>query len=131
MPLPRAVARFNRRATNRVLGPLAPYLPTFGVVEHRGRKSGRLYRTPINIFPRPGGCTIVLTYGPQSDWVQNVLAAGGCHVETGGRRLRLVNPRVVHDETRRLAPRFARPIGRLAGIADFLLLDSDPAPPRR
>src|SRR5579884_2452323 len=98
MPLPRAVARFNRVATNRVLGPLARYLPTFGVVEHRGRKSGRLYRTPVNLFARPGGCTIVLTYGPSSDWVRNVLAAGGCRIETRGRTLAFANPRLVHDE---------------------------------
>src|SRR5579864_7093018 len=48
MPLPRSVARFNRRATNRLLGPLVPYLPTFCFVIHTGRKTGRQYRTAVN-----------------------------------------------------------------------------------
>jgi deazaflavin-dependent oxidoreductase (nitroreductase family) len=123
MPLPRAVARFNRRATNRLLGPLAPHLPTFGIVVHRGRKSGRVYRTPVNHFPRPGGFTIALTYGPRSDWVRNVLAEGGCTLETRGRTLRLTRPRVVRDEELRAIPAPLRVIGRLAGVFDFLVLD--------
>ncbi len=68
IPLPRSVARFNRRVTNRVLGPLAPRLPGFGVVVHRGRRSGRAYRTPVNVFARPGGVVVALAYGPNSDW---------------------------------------------------------------
>ena len=72
MPLPRSVARFNRHATNRVLGPLAHFLPHFGVVIHRGRRSGREYRTPVNVFRRRGELLVALTYGPESDWVRNV-----------------------------------------------------------
>jgi hypothetical protein len=55
MPLPRSVARFNRRVTNRLIGPLASYLPYFGVVVHTGRRTHHSYRTPVNIFPRAGG----------------------------------------------------------------------------
>jgi len=120
MPLPRSIARFNRYVTNRVLGPLAPYLPAFGVVVHRGRKSGRWYRTPVNVFRRPGGYVVALTYGPDADWVRNVLAAGGAVLETRGRRLRLTRPRLVHDESRRAVPPPLRPLGRLGRVADFL-----------
>jgi deazaflavin-dependent oxidoreductase (nitroreductase family) len=127
MPLPRSVARFNRHVTNRVLGPLARYLPAFGVVVHRGRRSGRDYRTPVNVFHRPGGLVIALTYGPDADWVRNVLAADGCMVETGGHKLRLRSPHLIHDELRRCMPGALRPIGRVAGVSDFLdltLVDS-------
>jgi hypothetical protein len=55
MPLPRSVARFNRRVTNQITGPLAPYAPGFGVIIHTGRKSGRQNRTPVNVFRSPGG----------------------------------------------------------------------------
>src|SRR5262245_40982263 len=113
MPLPRSVARFNRRVTNRVLGPLAPHLPNFAVVVHRGRRSGRLHRTPVNCFPRPGGCVVALTYGPTSDWVRNVLANGGCVLETGGRALAMTRPRVVHDEQRQ---RWAAPVRVILGV---------------
>lgn len=122
MPLPRAVARFNRRLTNRLLGPLAAYLPAFGVVIHRGRRSGRTYRTPVNVFRRPGGFIVALTYGPESDWVRNVLAAGGCTLETRGRTVRLRSPRLIHDETHRSVPQVLRPVGRLGHVDDFLEL---------
>jgi deazaflavin-dependent oxidoreductase (nitroreductase family) len=122
MPLPRFVARFNRRVTNRVLAPLALHLPMFGVVLHRGRRSGRAYRTPVNLFRRPGGVVIALTYGPDSDWVRNVLAADGCTVETRGHTLQLRSPRLIHDERRRCMPPVLRPIGRLGGVSDFLEL---------
>jgi deazaflavin-dependent oxidoreductase (nitroreductase family) len=124
MPLPRAIARFNRHVTNRLLGPLAPYLPGFGVVVHTGRKSHRVYRTPVNVFRRPGGYVIALTYGPDSDWVHNVLADGGAVLETGGRTLRLTHPRLVHDETRRAVPPILRLAGALGHVADFLYLDT-------
>jgi deazaflavin-dependent oxidoreductase (nitroreductase family) len=123
MPLPRSVARFNRRATNRVLGPLARYLPTFAVVVHCGRASGQLYRTPVNVFPRPGGCVVALTYGPESDWVKNVLTAGGCTIETRGRTLAMTRPRLVHDEQRRALPPFVRLVVGRADVSDFLELD--------
>jgi hypothetical protein len=51
MVLGRRIAIFNRHVTNRVLGPVAPWLPGFGIVVHTGRKSGRTYRTPVNVFP--------------------------------------------------------------------------------
>ena len=122
MPLPRSVARFNRLVTNRILGPLARYLPHFGVVVHRGRKTGRRYRTPVNVFPRPGGYVIALTYGRRSEWVRNVLAAGGCVLESRGRSLRLTRPRLVHDERRRAVPAPLRVIGALGHVDDFLEL---------
>lgn len=127
MPLPRSLARLNRHLTNRVLGPLARYAPGFGVVIHRGRQSGRVYRTPVNVFARPGGLVVALTYGPRSDWVRNVLAAGGCSIETRGRRLRLGSPRLVHDESYGAMPPVIRLFFRLGAklpvkVSDFLEL---------
>ena len=123
MPLPRSVARFNRLVTNRITGPLAPYLPLFGVVLHTGRRTGDLHRTPINVFARPGGYIIALTYGPNSDWVKNVLASGGCILETRGRAYRLTQPRLIHDDPRNVVPwmpRFILDRVRQAGVLDFL-----------
>jgi deazaflavin-dependent oxidoreductase (nitroreductase family) len=120
MPLPRWLARFNRHVTNHLLGPWARYLPVFGVVVHTGRKTRRRYRTPVNVFQRPGGYVVALTYGPDSDWVRNVLAAGGCTLETRGRTIRLTRPLLYHDEHHRAAPPSLRVIGRLGHIVDFL-----------
>lgn len=122
MPAPRWLARANRHITNPLLGPLALRLPLFGVIEHRGRRSGRLYRTPVNVFAMPGGYLLALTYGAESDWVKNVLAEGGCHLESRGRRHRLMAPRLVHDEGRRGVPAPVRLPLRLLRVSDFLLL---------
>src|SRR5690242_18534552 len=100
MPLPHSVARFNKKVTNRITGRLATRLPGFGVVIHTGRKSGRQYRTPINVFKRGDKYIVALTYGPNADWVRNVLASGGCTLETRGRTIRLTDPRLFHDERR-------------------------------
>src|SRR5438105_2427440 len=110
MPLPHSVARFNKRVTNRLTGRLATRLPGFAVVVHTGRKTHRQYRTPINVFRRAGKYVIALTYGPNADWVRNVLADGRCmlHHETRGRAHRLSRPRLFHDERRSSMPPHVR-----------------------
>ncbi len=128
MPAPRWLGRFNRVVSNRVTGIVAPYAPGFGVVHHRGRRSGRKYATPVNVFRTAEGYVVALTYGAESDWVKNVLAAGGCELETRGRRLRLTRPRLAHDQQRRAMPFAIRPILGLLRVADFLYLSDEPAP---
>jgi deazaflavin-dependent oxidoreductase (nitroreductase family) len=122
MVAPRSVARFNRRVTNRVLGKLAPFAPGFGMIVHKGRKSGRTFRTPVNIFRADAGYVIALTYGPQSDWVRNVLAAGGCDAIMRGRTVHLTEPEIVRDPRRSRVPAITRPILGAVGVQDFLLL---------
>jgi deazaflavin-dependent oxidoreductase (nitroreductase family) len=126
--LGKRVAHFNRRITNRITGPLAPWLPLFGVVVHTGRTSGKEYHTPVNVFRHSGGFVIALTYGPDSDWVRNVLAAGGCDLVTRGKRHRLTAPRLVHDERRTCVPAPVRAALRILAVADFLYLVMPPAP---
>jgi hypothetical protein len=77
MHLPRALARFNRYVTNPIQRRWAGVIPLHGILEHTGRKSGRSYRTPVLVFGRPGGFAITIGYGLRSDWVRNLLAAGG------------------------------------------------------
>jgi deazaflavin-dependent oxidoreductase (nitroreductase family) len=122
VPLPRSLARFNLRVTNRLAGPLASRLPWFGVLTHRGRRSGRLYRTPVNVFRIPHWYVVALTYGPDTEWVRNVLEAGECELQTRGRWVRLNSPRLVSDENRRLVPPPVRPILRVLGVAQFMVL---------
>ena len=100
LPIPRGIARFNRRFTNRLTLKVAGYLPGFAIVSHVGRKSGRPYRTPVNAFRTDDGYIIALTYGAESDWVKNVLAAGSCELQTRGRRVRLFNPHINIDRSK-------------------------------
>jgi len=97
-------------------------VPGFGLVEHHGRRSGRTFRTPVNVFSQPEGYAIALTYGADSDWVRNVLAAGGCELETRGKRQHLFSPRIIHDETRRLMPAAVRAGLGLMRVSDFMVL---------
>ena len=125
MPLPRFIARVNRRVTNRLLGGLATRLPWFGVVVHTGRRSQRQYRTPVNVFRRGNRYIIALTYGPNSDWVRNVLAEGGCTLETRGQTLHLSRPWLFHDEGRGGVPAPVRLVLGIINVCDFLELSLD------
>jgi deazaflavin-dependent oxidoreductase (nitroreductase family) len=122
MPIPRGVARFNRRVLNHLMRPLARRAPGFAVVSHVGRSSGRTYRTPANVFRRGDEHAFALTYGSDADWVRNVLAAGRCDIETRGRHVRLDAPRLVTDGQRTRAPRAARPILRALNVDEFLVM---------
>jgi deazaflavin-dependent oxidoreductase (nitroreductase family) len=118
----RWVAAFNLAVTNRITNRFAARLPGFGILTHVGRKSGRVYRTPGNVFRAPEGFLIALTYGRESEWVRNVVAAGGCKLETRGVQYQLSAPTIVHDPTRQRFPPFVRMILRVVGADDFMQL---------
>jgi deazaflavin-dependent oxidoreductase (nitroreductase family) len=127
MPIPRIVRQWNKAGLNRVTQHIAPWAPGLGVVIHRGRRSGRLYQTPVNVFAAKDRYVFALTYGPDTDWVKNVLAAGGCELRTRGHTTRLASPRLYHDESRRGIRPVERQVLRLLGVADFLSLQTVPA----
>ncbi|KZM73039.1 nitroreductase family deazaflavin-dependent oxidoreductase [Nocardia terpenica] len=109
MPFPHALAKFNRRVTNRVAGLVAGRAPGLGVIVHEGRKSGRVYRTPVTVFNQDGAFRIALTYGRDVDWLKNILAAGEFDMELGGRVLHVHDPVVRHDPAASWAPVGMRP----------------------
>ena len=52
----------------------------FSLIRHVGRKSGRIYETPVILAEVPEGFIAELTYGENVNWYRNVVAAGGCVV---------------------------------------------------
>lgn len=118
----RQVAAFHRVITNRVAIRFATWLPGFGIVTNVGRKSGSLYRTPVNVFRETDGFRIALTYGQDSGWVKNVLAAGGCQLETRRVTYHLFAPVIVHDPSRRRFSFLVRIVLGLIDANDFLQL---------
>lgn len=64
--------------------------------------------------------SIALTYGRESQWVHNLLAQGGCELETQGRTVKLTRPRLFHDETRAAVPSLHRRFLTVFGVSDFL-----------
>jgi deazaflavin-dependent oxidoreductase (nitroreductase family) len=94
MPVPRWVAKVNKRVTN----PLQVKQGKWPVLTHAGRTSGATYRTPLEAHPIDGGYIFILVYGSDSDWVQNVLAGGDAALDIDGDTFKLVNPRLVSKE---------------------------------
>jgi deazaflavin-dependent oxidoreductase (nitroreductase family) len=114
-----------RRVVNRYVNPItrtvAKRLPSFAILTHRGRKTGRTYRTPINVFRRDNDYFFFLTYGSDVQWVKNALAAGSCSIETRCRVVELVEPELITDPQLRPAPPHVRFVERqIAGVTQYL-----------
>lgn len=111
MQLPQRLARFNRHVTNPIQRMWAGWAPTFGILEHVGRKSGKAYRTPLTVFSTDTGVAILLSYGPDRDWLKNITAAGSAEIRRHGKTIRLVDPRVVSKAE--AAPHVTGPMRRV------------------
>ena len=126
-----------RRAVRSLAGLINPlilliagrrWLPILGILRHRGRRSGRLYATPLGM--RPLGDTFVIprTFGENAGWYLNTRAAGWCEVTYLGHDYSLIDPQVVDYETAAPAfPRYELLQFRLIGIKEFLRLRQAPA----
>ena len=109
------------RYLNRLTGPLARRLPGFALLTHRGRTTGRTYRTPINVFRRGEDYFVFLTYGSDVHWVKNVLVGGSCSIETRGRIVELAEPALITDPELRPAPPAVRFVERrIAGATQYV-----------
>jgi deazaflavin-dependent oxidoreductase (nitroreductase family) len=121
MPLPHWLTRANLVVLNRLTAPFAARLPGLGVLEHVGRRSRTVRRSPVAAFRRgPRRYVIALWYGPDAQWVHNVIAAGACRVRTRGRWIRLTDPRRFRDPARRDIPWAIRPLASLLRVDEFL-----------
>lgn len=56
----RLVARLNKFVTNPVQKVWAPRLRHMAIIEHRGRRSGEVYQTPVMAFVGNGSLCVVL-----------------------------------------------------------------------
>ena len=62
------------------------WFPLYAIVNHRGRSSGKPYKTPIAVVP---------THGRQTNWARNVVAAGGVDLTWKGRTVHTTSPRII------------------------------------
>jgi len=94
MPMPRWLAQVNKRVFNRieVKRGVRP------VLIHEGRSSGTTYQTPLDAHPVEDGYLFIPMYGPHTDWVKNVMAAGTAKLRIDGREIELVSPRLVKKD---------------------------------
>ena len=98
------------------------HVRAFALIEHRGRRSGRIYTTPVSARPIAGGFMVPMAFGEQADWFRNVQAAGECVIRWNGTSYHLIEPELMDPATamaafprfqRMLAPLFARQYVRL------------------
>jgi deazaflavin-dependent oxidoreductase (nitroreductase family) len=82
--------RFGASYVNRVVDPwlvrqgiVSKSEGEIGLLEHVGRKSGAVRVTPVHPVPTETGFRIIVPLGEESQWAQNVLAAGHCRIQVG------------------------------------------------
>jgi len=96
-------------------------LRAYSIVRHVGRTSGREYRNPVSAYPLGDGFVIAVLYGPRSQWVRNVMAAGRFALRSKGRDYPLERPEIIPPAQALAAfPRWQRWMLRTRKIQDFV-----------
>jgi deazaflavin-dependent oxidoreductase (nitroreductase family) len=123
------------RPLTRILNPLilrvagGRWYPMWSLLRHRGRRSGRMYSTPVSALPHGEYFWISLAFGQDAAWVRNILAAGECLVRYRATDYHLVEPVVVDSSSVRAGlpalMRFGLP---LMGVNKVLRMRPVPAP---
>jgi deazaflavin-dependent oxidoreductase (nitroreductase family) len=129
-PRARALVRSAARLINPVVLLIAGrrWMPVLGVLHHRGRRSGRMYGTPLGMRPMGSAFVIPRTFGENAAWYLNVRAAGWGIATYRGRDYTLIDPEVVDYGTAAPAfPRYELLQFRLVGINEYLRLQQAPA----
>ena len=85
------------RVFNRVVLLLAGsrLLPLYGVIEHRGRRSGKVFHTPVVVRPTTDGFIVPMPWGEGTDWTRNIHAAGACVIRWKGRDYPMAQPQIL------------------------------------
>lgn len=128
MPIPRSVPNmpFMRNWFNPFAVRIGGTVPLMGVITHKGRRTGETYRTPVLVFAHPSGVAIALTYGRGTDWERNVVAAGGCSIESREKTRRMTNPRIMTgQEAMSVLPKGLRPVMKVMRVDDVMILEEE------
>ncbi len=121
MPLPKALARLNRLAINRITRPFAARLPGFAVLHHTGRVSGEPFATPLNAWRRDGEVVVALTYGSDVDWLANARATPPSRMVIEGDSILVGAPReLAAEDGMRAVPVLVRPLLEALDVTGFV-----------
>lgn len=94
MVYPSWFENFQVKYVNPRLKPIARFLPGTATIEHRGRTSGKPYKTIVTAYRSGNVLCIALGHG-KTDWVKNVLAAGQADLRFARKTVHIVNPRIL------------------------------------
>ena len=126
-----SIARDNRRLRNFVKRFVNPVLRNFArssrgpfaLLRHVGRRSGKQYETPIMVWRMKDGFMIVLTYGPNTDWLRNLQAADQGNLRWHKREYTFKKPELIDAKTAEPAlPPFIKFVLRLRGQHEYVKL---------
>lgn len=125
---------FNRDVLNPLMLAFAGRsYSSYAMIEHVGRKSGRIYTTPVLGMEDGDEFVIPLPYGADTDWCRNVIAANGAVIVHRGRAYRVGYPEVVPpSKALRAFPSWMRWLLDLAETDRYLRvkrLSDSPEPP--
>jgi len=67
-------------------------------VRHVGRRSGKVYETPVVALEHGDDFLIALPYGRRTDWLKNVLASGKAEIVTDGHTYAVDRPEIIPME---------------------------------
>lgn len=102
-------------------------MPVLGVLVHRGRKTGRLYSTPLGMRPLGESFVMPLTFSEDAAWYRNVLASGWGVVRYRGHEHTLIAPEVIdYGAAAPAFPRYELLQFRLVGIYEYLRMRQAP-----
>jgi deazaflavin-dependent oxidoreductase (nitroreductase family) len=103
------------------------FLPLYGVLVHRGRRSGKTFRTPVVVRAASDGFIVPMPWGESTDWCRNVRAAGECVVRWKGRDYAVWQPEIVDaDDVTDAFNAFSRAMMRRLQIRQCLRLRHRP-----
>ncbi len=113
---------FVKHVVNPVLRHLAQASRgPFALLRHVGRRSGKTYENPIMVWRVADGFVIVLTYGPQVDWLRNLQAAGGGSLRWHKQEYALQQPEFIDAKTAEAAlPSLIKRVLRLRGVHEYV-----------
>ena len=125
----------DRKGTRWMLQALSPAMVI--VLVHRGRRSGRVYKTPVEIMindPERSEFVVAPMWGRDSDWYRNVVAGGLVEVHVRGeerqvewRELDEAERRTAMDAYREAHPIYSRIILRMLVSVNGLQGDPEQA----
>ena len=88
-----------------------------------GRRSGRLYSTPVVADPTADGFVIPLPYGKDVDWLRNVQAAGQCTITWHGNEYKMHEPELIDASTAfAMVPPLVQRTWRVLGMGNLQFL---------
>lgn len=123
-PVLNRIRRFNRDVGNpRQIRSAGTPGSSASILRHTGRKSNKQYETPVTAAWTADGFLIGLPYGPNTDWLKNVLAGGAATLINQGHSYQCDEPELV-PITKALPdfPASERRALRLMGVDECLYL---------